>query len=705
MKRWLATLHSHNALAWLLALALLGVYALLPDANDAGESARSDDAAEDSERLEIIDVSPHDPYPGGTIAIRYAVPTRAAPESRAEHEPKLEVFGSKLRLRILAQRGEQIVAELPQDMPLGDLKVRIASLPDDATRTRSKPFHIRVRPPSYRKLFRSFVGGVALVVLGVFFLARGVRGATSLHAARLLAGVSQRRGILLGLGALLGALAQSTTGAVGLLSGLVSSNVISVTPAAIACLSAPLGAALAPLLVAGLIEPREGLLIVALGVLWLLLARGRRWQALAGLVLGSGLLAFGLHVFRPALEPFLADAAVWRLAGELRAQGLLDYALCAGLGALAVALMHGPAPLIVLLLGIAQATQHADLRTLLALLSGTSAGAALAGLITAPASPRARVLARTHLYLGLLGSLLALLSVELWVRMTERWLGPLALPLHWTIRAPVSELGLRLSLCFGLSQLAVCLALAPLASRVCAVLGEPRPLRDATLNTSAGSAGVLQALFDHVLRAQQSGLNQVSALALSGERRRGQEAELSLGEARREVERLLERGQTQSATAPQLDLRKTQGLDALAFSLLQLQNALDHLLHQTERMVDAQIAGLSLDTGPSAPAFDKTPIEDLHRLLCESLEAARQSLTAGEPLDIDAARSREIQMNRIEASTRGVLLAREPAPEAHESRLRVLQVVDAYEASGNQVYRLAELLSQQTFAPTSTAQV
>lgn len=678
-----APLGAHNAFAWLLGFVLVAVYMALPDANDAaGAPTKSDDTTEEGERLEILDVSPHDPYPGGTIAINHS-PARTP----------LEVFGSKLRLRILARRGDQIVAELPKDVPLGDMKVRIASLPDDASRIRSKPFHIRVRTPSYRKLYRSLIGGVALVVLGVFFLARGVRGATSLHAARLLASASKKPGLLLGIGALLGALAQTTTGALGLLSGLVSSRVMSVRPAVVACLATPLGAALAPLLVAGLIEPREGLLIVALGVLGLFASRGRRWQALSGLVLGSGLVAFGLHVFRPALEPFLADAALFRLAGDVRVDSLLDVALCAGLGALAVALLHGPAPLIVLLLGIAQTTQHADLRTLLALLAGTSAGAALAGLITAPASPSARVLAKAHLYLGLAGSLIALLSVDLWVLLSDRVLGPLALPLHWTDRAPVSELGLRLSVAFGASQLAVCALLAPWAPRLCALLEKARPARDAGAEAQAG--GVL-GMFDHVLRAQQAGLDQVSALAFSGERRRGQAAELALAEARGEVEKLLESA-PRGSEAP--------AIEGVAFSLLQLQNALDQLLRQTERMVDAQIAGLSQELPGAASTFDRGPLEALHSLLCEGLEAARNCLSGAEPIDLDAARSREIQMNRIEANARGVLLTPEPEPSAQESRRHVLQVVDAYEVSGNQVYRLAELLCQQTFAPTSTAHV
>src|SRR5690606_34964424 len=85
-------------------------------------------------------------------------------------------------------------------------------------------------------------------------------------------------------------------------------------------------------------------------------------------------------------------------------------------------------------------------------------------------------------------------------------------------------------------------------------------------------------------------------------------------------------------------------------------------------------------------------LESLHQLLRESLSAARSSLNQGRPLDLDAARGREIQMNRIEASARAQLLDQESQLGTSEGQLSLLQVVDAYEASGNPLYRLAERL-------------
>ncbi|HEX6245750.1 MAG TPA: hypothetical protein VFZ61_32725, partial [Polyangiales bacterium] len=70
-------------LPWLAALLLLGLYVGLPDGNDASNARApragqgANDASDDEgERLEILDVTPHDPYPGGTIAVSHS-PTRA----------------------------------------------------------------------------------------------------------------------------------------------------------------------------------------------------------------------------------------------------------------------------------------------------------------------------------------------------------------------------------------------------------------------------------------------------------------------------------------------------------------------------------------------------------------------------------------------------------------------------------------------------
>jgi hypothetical protein len=199
----------------------------------------------------------------------------------------------------------------------------------------------------------------------------------------------------------------------------------------------------------------------------------------------------------------------------------------------------------------------------------------------------------------------------------------------------------------------------------------------------------LREVLDRVLHAHGDVLDKVYALAKSGERKRGQEAEQTLLDARREMDWLL--------GGPLREASGRAALGGVAFSVLQLQNALDHLLARTEKMIDAQIVGTSRAKHEAVSARDErqTLLESLHQLLRESLDAARSSLSQGRPLDLDAARGREIQMNRIEATARSLLLDQGSAVDAGEGHLSLLQVVDAYEASGNQVYRLAEQLGDE----------
>ncbi len=683
-RRWLA----RGSLSWILGLSIFVLYVAIPSdtSREAMEDAERDESDADPFRIEIYDVSPHDPYPGSTIAIEHS-PSRHA----------LGAFVGKNALPVLVRNTGELVVELPRDLPPGDLKIRVASTESGAFSSRvarSKPYHLRVRAPDYRKVFRNLVGGSAMVLLGIFLLSRGVRESIGLSAARLLTRIAKRDSFVLGLGAMLGALAQTTTGAAGVLAGLTSARVLGLAPAALAFLAAPLGAVITPLAIFGLVEPREGLVLVAIGVVWMVLAENRRSHAYSRVLLGAGFVAFGLQTFRPGLEPFLSDALLWSVLDHARSSSVAELALWAVLGSFATAALHGPAPLIVLVLGVAQATGHFDLRTLLVLLSGSAFGAALAGLITAPSSPHSHKLARLNLLLGAVASLLAFASVDLWVAFTDLVAGPFVPPSHWSTRMPIGDLGLRVLIGFGASQLAIVALLVPVVPHLARWL-ESRGQADQNAPTAAlpePLADTLRSELSNVLLAQSEALGNMVALALTGMRRHGHAAEQSLAQARRLLEQLLNGPMRKLSAADDY-----AGLSGAAFTALQLQNTLDSLLRASERMIDARV-GTSEEVA-TLRWDDETLLRSLHRLVAEGLEAARTSLKQSELLDLDTARSREIQINRLEADARGALLDVERTRGLQEDHLHVLEVVGAYEVSGNHIYRLAEILGQTSQVP------
>ncbi|HEX4352718.1 MAG TPA: hypothetical protein VHZ95_07395, partial [Polyangiales bacterium] len=62
----------------------------------------------------------------------------------------------------------------------------------------------------------------------------------------------------------------------------------------------------------------------------------------------------------------------------------------------------------------------------------------------------------------------------------------------------------------------------------------------------------------------------------------------------------------------------------------------------------------------------------------------------------DETRTREIQMNATESRTRDALLHELREPDAMRRNLTLIELIDAYETAGNQLYRLAETLGAGT---------
>jgi hypothetical protein len=662
--------------AWALSAGLLGAYLLLPD-GDSGDAGESDKAAAsgEAERLEVIGVTPADLSPGNAVSVRYLGATAAM---------ELKVFAGKRELRVLARRPGSVVAQLPSDVGPGHLKLRVA-----AGNERSKPYDVRIKASNWRKPFRNLVGGLALLLFGIGVLARGARGITGLQSAGLLARVAQRRLAAVSFGSIVGALMQSTTAAAGLLAGLVDSGVLAVMPASSAFLGAQLGAAVAPLLVTGIIEPRDGLLVVAIGVLWLGLAPDRRAAAFARFVLGAGLVAFGLQVLRPGLEPFASNSVLLSLVEHWDAPGVLKLAGAALLGAGLAAALQGPAPVLVLALAIAEATGHWDVRSMLAMLSGTGLGAAVGALLTTPAGPRCRRLAQLNLLAAACGCVFAASTVGIWSTFADQLVAGHVHEVRWGKRALLPGVSWHLAVAFALSQLAVTLVSLSLLPFLNRWLERVRPEQRVASAASVGDAlGVVHGVLLRVLQLQHDALGPIPELALHGSRDAGRVAEHKLADAQSLLQSLL------AEALPALAKNDhASELSRVAFACLQLQHSLDGVLRQAEQLTDTRIAaGLGRGEPARFVADAELLLREIHALLAGGVDRARVDLERRGVPEMEEACNREIRINGIEARARNALLM--GTGEAHEVRihLAVLELVDAYEVAGNQVFRVAEAL-------------
>jgi hypothetical protein len=678
------------ALAWLLTALTLAVYFALPDGEEPATTTPS--AAESAEppetrRIEIVEVVPSDATPGGAITVNYI---------GATDDAHVQVFIGKVAMDVLARRRGTVIARVPGALPAGRNKLRAV----DGTE-RSKPYDIRLKAPNWRKPFRNLIGGFALLIFGIGVLARGAREAAGLGGAHALARVAGRGPAALGLGAVIGALAQSTSAAAGLLAALVSSSLLAVGPAAIAFLGAQLGAATAPL-VTGLIDPREGLVAVAVGVLWHGLASDRRSVAFARFVLGAGLIAVGLQTLRPGFEPFVQDPTLLSLVARLKSHSLLDLGLCASLGALLVAVLQGPAPVVVLVLVLAQTTAQWDLRTALAVLSGSGLGAAVGALVTTPAGRRCRRLAALNLILGAASTVIAALSVGLWSHIADLLIPGIPHEIQWGKRVLLPNLGLHLGVAFAFSQVASALLLLPVAPRLAALLEKRFP--DASprdLSHVGDAVGVVRAQLTAILGIQNTALVSLKELVHSGSRASGRLAEHRLAESQAAVQELL------SGAVPALgDSAEARLHGRAAFTALQLQRSLEAVHRQAERLLDTRVVA-SAGGREVVPldSSDAGTLGEMHLLLVEGLETLCDVLDGKGEIDLEHSRAREIRMNALEASVRGGLLeVKHDEPFGVRLHFGVLELVDAYESAGNQIYRLSEALGD-SYVETSSIRV
>ena len=648
---------------------LLTVYLHLPDPSAPTASVDNDTSAGVSEQLEILDVRPLDPTPNSAVVIRYV--------------GAAEVLGATLAkepMTILERPPGALVARLPPDVGPGYRKIRV----HDAE-GRSKPFRIKVEAVDWRKRFRNLVGGLALVLFGLELLSRAVREATGLDSAAKLARVAVRRDASFVFGGLVGALVQSTSSVAGLLGALVATNLLGLTAAGAAFLGAELASGVAPFLLTSVVAPNEGLIAVALGVVWMRFATDRRQKALGRLVLGAGVMAFGLHVLRPGFEPLLSEPLLITLLDGFQGHGLLPTLNCVALGIGLAALLQGPAPVLLLVVSLAETTGLWDFRSAMTVVSGSGFGAALASTLALPRASHEKGLGILNLCVGLTNTLVVAAGVPVWCALSDWLVRGYPHQMDWGERVLLPNIGLHLVLAFAIAQISASLFVLPIIPQ----LARRLELRYERKRRARGGDGTrfLERLHEglsQVLRAERRALDPIAELALSGKRSLSRLAEREIAAARSALDGLL--------TAP-ASPREKVGADELQRALLtclQLHSAIEMLLRETDRLVEARLTTAHAEGDASLPPDEQAALREMQRLLGDGLDDLIGSLSSGIPLDIDQSRAREIRLNTVEAELRASLSLDRLEVSQRQVELGVLSWAGTCELAGNHVYRLGQ---------------
>ncbi len=698
-RRW------RTAAAWSVSAALLLGYTLLDEGEPSNGTGPAEEGAgatatqlpeedRNKELIEVVEVR-GEPTPGSAVEVAFIDTYKqrsrplAASLSVTDYRSGRQLPTTEMQVM---HRGEDtLVVRIPQQAFEGRAKLRVGYSKEE----RSKPYDMRIKTISYRKLFREVIGGLALLFFGLRVMARGGRQYTGDRGNGLLAKIGRRTPAALGLGVAVGGITQFTTTAAGLVVGLVESHLIAVGPAVAVLLGAQLGAAVTPS-VLGLVSTREGLLVVSIGVLWLALASDRRSEAFGKIILGCGLLFFGLHLLRQGFEPLVSNPELLPYLDHFHAGTLSGRLSCVLAGVLLTALLQGPAPVFVLVLGLAQSTGRLDLTSALAILSGSTLGAAIGTQIVAgPFGSASRRVARVHLLLGLCGTLVLAAGAGLLADLSDALVPGQVAAVAYGKKVLLPLMGRHLVAGFALGQaLVTVLLLACIPSAVKTV--ERMALRSRTRRVTPlhGTEGVsaLRTGLVAALGRYREVLGAIRDLTVLGERRRGRDCEHILAETRAEIEPLLG-----GALLTRTDHQEMGRLRQAAVATVQLQRALEELLHHAERNTEQNLALQPAGAAGELPPRDRTTLEALHALLVEGIDELARDLKAGLTPDLDSARSREIRLNATESESRQGLLvdADKGEPVMIARRLNSTELVNAYETVGNHLYRLNEALAAE----------
>jgi phosphate:Na+ symporter len=687
------------AAAWVLSAAVIGGYYLSGD--DAAEESRGPKAPpagakpDDNDKLEIVDVA-GDPTPGSALQVRFLRRDTADPRPVKAILSVPTPEGTRAQtLQTLHAAKDEIVVRLPPDAPPERHKLRLQQ--GDDRETRSKPYDLRVKAVNRQKLYRNVIGGLALLVFGLHTLSSGARAYTGHRVQEFLARISSRTPTAVGLGVVVGGVTQFTTSAAGLVVGLIESHLLTAGPATAMLLGAQFGAAAIPSVLGLTATAREGVLLVTVGVLWLILAGDRRGKALGHVILGCGLLFFGLNMLHIGFEPLVSDPEIIPVLNRFQADQWGGLLACVGAGALLAAVLQGPAPVFAIVLGLTQATGQLDMQSALAILAGTGVGAAAGvAVVSWPFGREARRLALLYFSVAVLGTAALAATVDLWAYVADALVSGRPTEVAYGKKVLLPHAGKHLVTGFALSQLAATGALAAALPLLLRLLKKRPTAAVPKAAAPAGAAARAEALrngISRVIGLEREALTAVLDLCLEGRRERGVDGEHALADARAELEAMF--GGAVRATSDDPDLAR---LRQVALATLQLQRAVEDLLNHAERGIERSMALSAAGNRWQPSASEEAKLRSLHGLLLEGMDALDAQLRNGMHSDLDAARAREIRLNAMEAESRQALLAQSgPGEDSRliSLRLNATDLINAYENVGNHLYRLHEAASAE----------
>jgi len=176
------------------------------------------------------------------------------------------------------------------------------------------------------------LGGLGLFIFGMRIMSDGLKKVAGKRLRTILSAVSSNRVIACATGTLITSMIQSSSATTVMLVGFVDAGLMTLTQAVGVILGANIGTTVTAQLIAFNIC-NYALPVIAGGVLLRFLVVSRKWQRWGEVLLGFGMLFFGLATMKAGLAPLRGEPAFIAFLTRFQAQNLNGILLCVLAGA------------------------------------------------------------------------------------------------------------------------------------------------------------------------------------------------------------------------------------------------------------------------------------------------------------------------------------------------------------------------------------
>lgn len=216
------------------------------------------------------------------------------------------------------------------------------------------------------------LGGLFIFLHGMKFMSDGVQATAGEKLSRMIAMVTDNRVAACGTGIFVTALIQSSSVTTVMLIGLVNAGVMTLGQSIGVILGADIGTTVTAWIVAIKVT-KYGLLILAISGFFYLFTKNERYRFVAMLIMGLGMVFFGLQLMSKGFEPLRSNAEFIALFSRFSPRTFLGVINCVIVGSLVTAIVQSSSATVAITITLAR-SGIIDFDTSVALVLGQNIG-------------------------------------------------------------------------------------------------------------------------------------------------------------------------------------------------------------------------------------------------------------------------------------------------------------------------------------------